>query len=130
MTYLLDTSVCIPFLRTGENKDRFLSLPRNEIVLCSVVLGELIYGVERLLTPNRLKERARIDGFAGLFDCLSFDDAAARHYGALRAYCDSIGKTKGRCDLMIAAIAQSRALTLITRDKGFAELPALKTELW
>ena len=46
MTYLLDTDVCIDYLR-GSNatvRDRLLACSPNDVCLCSVVKAELLFG--------------------------------------------------------------------------------------
>ena len=54
MTYLLDTNVCIQFLRQRHARlvQRVESHQPSELKLCSIVLAELYYGSER--SANRL----------------------------------------------------------------------------
>ncbi len=46
MRYLLDTNVCVMYLngRSDLVRDRILSTPTQDIVVCSVVKAELFYG--------------------------------------------------------------------------------------
>lgn len=47
MTYLLDASVCVAHLRFGARSAvtaRLRQLPPQEVAICSVVRGELLYG--------------------------------------------------------------------------------------
>ena len=128
--YLLDTSVCIPYLRTGENKERFTALERNQIVLCSIVTAELRYGLEKMPSASKMNERNKIDIFTGLFHSLPFDEKSSKFYGEIRAFLESKGITIGGNDLMIAAIAKAHNLIVLTRDEHFGHVPTLKVEKW
>jgi tRNA(fMet)-specific endonuclease VapC len=61
---------------------------------------------------------------------LSWDSAAARAYGLLRASQERKGRPLSVEDLMIAAHALSLGLTLVTNDKAFSFVDGLKTEDW
>lgn len=68
--------------------------------------------------------RATVDYFCGL-PILPFDDHAQQQYQVLRSQKIRIGTL----DLRIAAIALSRAATLITRNQhDFARVPSLRIE--
>jgi predicted nucleic acid-binding protein len=49
VTYLLDTNTCIGWLRQNQPQivARIQAQAQADIVLCSVVVGELLFGVER-----------------------------------------------------------------------------------
>jgi predicted nucleic acid-binding protein len=49
VTYLLDTNTCIGWLRQNQPQivARIQAQSQTDIVLCSVVVGELRFGVER-----------------------------------------------------------------------------------
>ena len=49
MTYLLDTNACIGWLRQNQPQivARIEAHAQTDIVLCSVVVRELLFGVER-----------------------------------------------------------------------------------
>jgi predicted nucleic acid-binding protein len=50
VTYLLDTNSWVDHLRRGPNSKvtaRLVAVPPGSVVLCSVVLGELLYGAYR-----------------------------------------------------------------------------------
>ena len=57
------------------------------------------------------------------------DDAAAEVCGAIRADLEAAGTPIGPSDLMIAAIARSRDLTLVTHNqRELARVPDLRLE--
>ncbi|MHB1322260.1 MAG: type II toxin-antitoxin system VapC family toxin [Acidithiobacillus ferrivorans] len=131
MGYLLDTNVCIEILR-GRNsvlKTRLATRSLDELVLCSVVWAELQCGAR--LAQNPPQELARLQDAFGHWPRLSFDDSAAEAYGEIRAHLQRAGRLIGGNDLLIAAIAQTNGLTLVTHNTGeFTRVPTLPVEDW
>lgn len=131
MSWLLDTNICIAFLKGGDLGvgDRLSELPPSEVFLCSVVRAELHYGARRSsrVEANLLK----LDAFFQLFPSLAFDDSAAEQYGLIRAQLTSSGTPIGPNDLLIAAIALSAGAVLVTRkDREFRRVAGLRIETW
>lgn len=131
MKYLLDTNVCITYMR-GRNAlllQRFGTHPPADIALCSVVMAELRYGADSSVNP--IKEHAKVDTFAAPYTSLPFDDAAARLFGEIRHALLSSGKPIGPLDTMIAAIALANGLTLVTHNTAeFSRVTGLTLEDW
>ncbi|MBU2858369.1 type II toxin-antitoxin system VapC family toxin [Acidithiobacillus ferrooxidans] len=131
MGYLLDTNVCIEILR-GRNlalKARLATKSLNELVLCSVVWAELQCGAR--LAQNPPQELARLQDAFGHWPRRPFDDSAAEAYGEIRAHLQRAGRLIGGNDLLIAAIAYSNSLTLVTHNTGeFTRVPTLPVEDW
>ena len=131
MGYLLDTNVCIEILR-GRNsvlKTRLATRSLDELVLCSVVWAELQCGAR--LAQNPPQELARLQDAFGHWPRLSFDDSAAEAYGEISAHLQRAGRLIGGNDLLIAAIAQTNGLTLVTHNTGeFTRVPTLPVEDW
>ncbi len=111
---LLDTSVIIDLDRIPVG-----DLPEEQAI-CTITLAELAAGPhatedegERALRQDRLQ---RIES---LMDALPFDADAARAYGRVYAATRAASrKPRGSraVDLMIAAVALSRGLPLVTRN--------------
>jgi len=134
VNYLLDTKAFVDHLRRGLKSKvtaRILAARPGSIYLCSVVLGELIYGAVRSGPANEAANRAMIAGLRMQFATLSFDDAAAEEYGKLRAYLTAAGNVIGPNDLMIASIALAHGVTLVTHNiSEFNRAPRLMIEDW
>lgn len=131
MKYLLDTAVCIGFMRNTAPKTiaRLHAEPFGEMVLCSLVIHELLAGVERCSRPDT--ERVKVKGFTAKFQSLPFDDAAAIHSSEIRAKLEAQGLPIGANDLLIAGIARSHNLILVTPNVSeFDRVPNLKVENW
>jgi tRNA(fMet)-specific endonuclease VapC len=131
MRYLLDTNVCAMYLngRSASVRDRILSTPFDEMVVCSVVKAELFYGAMRSNNPNRTLERQQ--NFLGRFVSLPFGDEASLIAGQIRARLASAGTPIGSYDLLIAAIALVNNLTLVTHNtREFERVEGLQLEDW
>lgn len=131
MSHLLDTNICIPFLNEKDDAlaDKLRGLSPDDVKLCSVVKGELLYGARSSAkVEENLSTLAR---FFAAFESLTFDDAAAAQYGTLRAQLRRDGTPVGANDMMIAAIALSNDLVLVTRNtKELRRVAGLRIEEW
>lgn len=132
MNYLLDTNTCVQFLRHGSNSPvagKLAAANPGDVALCSVVLGELLFGALR--STNPAKSTAKVQIFAGGFPSLPFDDRAAAEYASIRADLAAKGTPIGPNDLLIAAIARSHGLTLVTHNTAeFQHVVGLSLEDW
>ena len=120
---VLDTNVISETMRRVPNAavvEWLDSQPANDLFLCTPVLAEIYYGVARLdesmRKSNLLRSYRQI--VAEVFEgrILPFDAPAAEAYGELVAELESEGNPITVIDAMIAAIAQSNAATLATRN--------------
>lgn len=131
MTYLLDTDICIDYMR-GSNavvRDRLLACAPSDVCLCSVVKAELLFGAHdsQKVAANLRRLRDFFEPFQSVF----FDDDAAEVYGSLRSHLRREGAAIGSNDLMIAAIAVALGLTLVTHNRGeFERVPGLRLATW
>jgi tRNA(fMet)-specific endonuclease VapC len=131
MSYLLDTNACIRILNGTSNAlvDRMRREDPSAIKISSVVKAELLFGARKSArVAHNLELLAR---FFEPLESLPFDDGAAEHYGLIRAELESEGRPIGPNDLLIAASARARDLTLVTRNtKEFRRVVALRVESW
>ncbi len=131
MHYMLDTNICSYILknRPPSVKARFDELGCDVLALSSVVLAELYYGAAR--HPKGLAIRRDIDDFSSRLDVIAWDEAAAEHYGAIRAALEKEGNPVGAMDMMIAAHARSRGATLVSNNtRHFQKVPGLIIADW
>lgn len=128
---LLDTNICIPLINRAEPRlaKRLLTEDPAEVALCSVVRAELEFGARG---SDRVADNLdRVERFCSAFESFPFDDAAATSYGEIRAHLRREGRLIGANDLLIAAIALARDLTLVTRNVAeLSRVPRLATERW
>jgi len=105
------------------------SLPETDICVCSVVKFELRYGALRSdYVEKTLAEQAR---FLNRFISLPFDDSAQLHAAKLRANLASTGTPIDPYDLLIAAIALTHDLVLVTHNtREFSRVEGLILKDW
>jgi tRNA(fMet)-specific endonuclease VapC len=133
VTYLLDSNICIQHMRArggGSALDRALArIDRNDVAINSVVVAELIGGCYR--SRDVAAEFAKVEILRRLFPSLPFDDAAAEVAGRVYAELSKAGQRIGSNDLLIAAIALSRGLVLVTHNASeFGRVAGLRIEDW
>ena len=133
MKYLPDANTRIGGLRRNQPKivARIKQEIPTDLTICSVVVGELIYGAEHSSPPHQANNRKRVEQLRQQFVSVSFDDFAAEQYGKARAYLAALGTPIGPNDLMIAAIALAHRLILVTHNTSeFSRVPGLTIEDW
>jgi tRNA(fMet)-specific endonuclease VapC len=129
--YLLDTGPCIEVLRDKRSKvrKRLKQHDPSEIVLCSIVKAELLYGARK--SEHISKNQALVKEFCAPFVSLPFDDRCVDQYAMIRADLERTGMRIGANDLFVAAIAKSYDLILVTSNIGeFSRIAALQIEDW
>jgi len=104
----------------APNQDTFhISMPS---------VGELWYMVYK---SSQLEANARkLENLLQSLVILAFDQAAARHFGRLRAELHRVGRPIPSIDLQIAAIAVDLNLTVLTSDAHFGNIPGLRLNNW
>src|SRR5512136_508733 len=114
MAFLLDTNACIDYLTARYPKvvERIQGSSPEDLFLSVVVVAELRYGADH--STRRRTNHARIDALIEEIETLDFDLRAAASYGRVRAQLEASGTPIGPNDMLIAAHAMSRRLTLVT----------------
>ena len=130
MRYLLDTNIWIFYLK-NQDSDLGRKLKRTaaaEIAICSIVLAELLHGARKYqLRDDRV---ARVLRTLYPFPSLPFDDTAAREYAIIRDQLETEGRSIGPNDLLIAAIARSHDLILVSNNTEFRRVNGLTVQDW
>jgi tRNA(fMet)-specific endonuclease VapC len=133
MKFLLDANAWIGHLRQTSPTvtHRLSQYPASDVVLCSVVLAELLYGAERSGAAHRAANFALVSRLRSQYVSLAFDDSAAEHYGRIRAHLANQGTPIGPNDLLIAAIALANKITLVSHNTAeFGRVLGLTLEDW
>ena len=131
MAYLLDTNACIQILNSANSPviQKILSIPSQDICLCTVVYSELYYGAYKSANVNR--NLTHLENLFAEFAVLPLDIQAAKIAGNIRARLNALGTPIGANDLLIAAIALANDLTLVTHNtREFSRIDGLKYEDW
>src|SRR5688572_24699468 len=131
MKYLLDTSICVDYLRgrSPSVTGRIQRVAPSDLALSAVAVAELRYGADRSARPKA--NHALLDVLVAEIPCLEFDLEAAAAYGRLRARLEAKGTPIGPNDMLIAAQALSRSLVVVTENvREFRRVRGLKAESW
>ena len=131
MLYMLDTNICSYILKNHplSVKARFDEVGAEKLAISSIVLAELYYGAAR--HPKGVTIRREIDDFTSRLKIISWNEAAANHYGSIRTALEKNGTPIGSMDMLIAAHARSLKATLVTNNtKHFENVPELLIANW
>ncbi len=133
MIWLLDTNMLV-YARNGvasvvSRLDEVWE--QGEVVTSLLVVGELIYGVEKSI--RREANLAAVEQQLAMLDgILPPTDAIVRRFGRLKAELGRRGIIKQDIDLHIAATAIEAGATLVTNDGALLDgtIPGLTVENW
>ena len=129
--YLLDTNVCIYFMKNTYPRltQRLLSQDPSELLISSLTVLELEYGAEKSNWGDRTRQKMAL--FLAPFTILPFETNDALSAARIRAYLERHGIIIGAYDIQIAAQGLSRGLTVVTHHTGeFSRIPEMKLEDW
>lgn len=129
--YLLDTNICIYIAKHNPPavRERFSRHAAHELAMSVITLGELRFGAEK----SQARERAltTINNLAGLIPLYTLPEAAAGHYGQIRAELQKNGQPIGNNDLWLAAHARAEGWILVTNnEREFNRVSGLPVENW
>lgn len=133
MLYMLDTNVCI-FLMKRKSPIYFKKLEKlrkekHDIVISSIVLSELQYGVAN--SQFREQSQINLNTFIKKIEILPYTDECAYFYGEIRAKLKKAGCIIGGNDVLIASHAMTKKAILITNNlKEFRRIAGLELEYW
>lgn len=128
--YLLDSDICIRFLR---NRDRRLPGRLNalagQLFTSVIVRHELMNGAALSIHP--IEQRSEVEDLLARLDVLDFDAAAADHAADIKADLRQRGCMIGANDLLISGHARSRSLIVVTGNlREFGRVSGLRSEDW
>lgn len=131
MRYMLDTNVCIDYLKGNSEKirDRIISAPDDTLCISAITFSELMFGVEN--SSNREKNLVALNFFLLKIDIVPYDDQAAAAYGEIRKQLKQEGNLIGGMDMLIAAHARASDSVLVTHNtREFNRVQGLRIEDW
>lgn len=109
--------------------EKLSGFPLDDIAVSSITIAELQFGVSKSLFPE--KNLAALQKFLTPFSIVDFDYPVAVEYGKIRATLEKKGTPIGPMDMLIAACAKSRGLTLVSNNtKEFLRVEDLNVENW
>jgi predicted nucleic acid-binding protein len=131
--FLLDTTAFSDLMRDNPRTEAQLAAiaPADRVVICSIVWGEVRFGIERLPPGKRREglETKALRLFAAIA-CEPVSPAVGDQYGKIKATTQGMGLSLDENDLWIAATARSLAATLVSRDTDFHRVDGLSVTDW
>ena len=130
MRYLLDTNICIYFLNHNTRiVDKIASVSVNDLAISCFNLTELLYGAHNSEYVARNLERVRY--IENTLRVLPFDRNAIDNYAVIKTDLKKRGRLIDDFDILIAAVALSNDMILVTNNKRhFERIPNLVIENW
>lgn len=131
MRYLLDTNICIYLIkkRPTDVLSRFRQHSPHDVVTSIITIFELEYGVQK----SRYQQRSQgaLIKFLKSLNIINLDYSSVAESAAIRAQLENKGTPIGSYDLLIAGIARSRGMILVTSNlKEFNRVEGLLLENW
>jgi predicted nucleic acid-binding protein len=133
MVFLLDSNAFSDLMRKDPRVEARLAAlaPNDEVSICSIVRGEILYGLARLpqgrRRANLTKQATPL--FASIA-CQPVPEAAGDTYASIKRTREQQGLRLDENDLWIAATASAVGATLVTRDRDFTSVEGLATTDW
>lgn len=130
MKYLLDTNICVYFLKQNAKiVDKIASVSADELAISCFNLTELLYGAYNSDYVDKNLERVRY--IENTIEVISFDRKAIEHYAVIKSDLKKQGKLIDDFDILIAAVALSNEMILVTNnERHFERIPNLIIENW
>jgi tRNA(fMet)-specific endonuclease VapC len=131
MRYLLDTNICIYLIKKHPPTvlEHFRQHSPQDVAISTITLFELEYGAQKNQQIQRTQDA--LTRFLLPLTIIDTDRHAATDAATIRADLERKGTPIGPYDLLIAGLARSRGLTLVTNNtKEFARIDGLRMENW
>ncbi|MBI5142084.1 MAG: type II toxin-antitoxin system VapC family toxin [Nitrospirae bacterium] len=131
MKLMLDTNICIYIIKQQPPAvlKRFMEYKVGDIVISSIALSELRYGVAK--SGHREKNSKALVEFVIPLEIVPYDENAAMVYGDIRASLEKAGTPVGAMGMLIAAHAVSLNVSLVTNNtREFSRIPMLDVIDW
>lgn len=127
--YLLDTNICVYFLKGLYNLDKKIEKAETENCFVSeITIAELKFGAEN--SENQEKNRKTVDEFVSKFTIIPIFNSLDI-YAKEKARLRKKGLPLDDFDLLIGSTAISNNLTLVTRNvSDFERLKEIEIDNW
>jgi tRNA(fMet)-specific endonuclease VapC len=129
--YMLDTNICIYFMKhqPPEVRERFAACFVGDVVISTVTLAELEYGIACSSRATQATNRSALAGLLTDIVVAPFDAEAAKAYGPIRLA--NKDRNRDALDRLIASHAVALGVTLVTNNLAdFEHYPDLIVENW
>lgn len=130
MQYLLDTDTCIYWLN-GKNsvKNKLLTIGFPEISICVITVSELYFGA---YNSSKIEQNLiTVESFIQSISILPLSNKTLKQFGQLKAKLRKAGTPVADFDLLIANVAITENLILVTNNiRHYERIPNLTLDNW
>ncbi len=129
MNYLLDTDICIGFIKKNKAPLAKFKQTKGKFFISSITEAELWFGIWNSgWTKNKAES---MEMFLRHFEKLPYGSAETLTYGAIRTELRKKGNMVGDHDLLIASQALYHDMVLVTgNEREFKRVKDLRVENW
>jgi len=130
MNYLLDTNICVYWLKGYENiESRAIEVGLDSLSISFITLSELYYGAYK--SEKIKKNISNIKKLKKELYIIESSEAICELFGKIKVSLKDIGNIIDDADIFIAACALAEDLTLVTNnEKHFERIDGLRIENW
>lgn len=129
--YLLDTNICIYLIKKcpPEVFERFQQIQLQQLHIPAITVFELYYGIQR--NNSHRRNLSALKNFISPLTVVDFNLESAKKAALIRDALQKKGTPIGPYDILIAAIALSLDMVLLTNNvREFERVEGLKLENW
>lgn len=129
--WLLDTNICIYLIKKKPPVvlARLREVDVATVGVSAITVAELQHGVAKSDRPDQ--NAVALGAFLAPLTVLSFDDAAATAYGAVRTQLERAGTPIGSLDMLIAGHALALGRVVVTNnEREFQRVVGLRVVNW
>ena len=129
--YLLDTNICIHFIKGQYNiREQILSSGIENCFISEITIAELKYGIEKSMSEYKERNKTAVNNFINSFSIIPIL-SCLDVYATEKVRLEKSGLIIDDFDLLIGASAIANDMTLITRNITHLErLENISLENW
>ena len=130
MSYLLDTDICIYWLKNREPfRTKVFEIGWQNLAISQITVAELYYGAYNSTQERVEPNLKRVEGFIGSVEILVLNPSVLVEFSRLKARLRKQGKVVADFDLLIASFAIARDRILFTNNiRHYRYIPNLELE--
>ena len=130
MSYILDTDICIYWLRGREEiKQKIQEVGEENLGITAITLAELRYGA--YCSAKADQNLKAIDNFVKKVRVLTLNNESADRFGKMKTDLRRKGELIDDFDILNASIALTQGAIFVTNNVDhFRRIPELKIENW
>lgn len=133
MIYVLDTSAFSALMRRESRSQMRMNalLPNDQLAICTITRGEILYGLERLDEGRRRQElQTEANKLFDFLICIPISESIGDRYAKIKRETEQKGMSLDENDLWIAATVLNMESILVTQDSDFNRVDGLQVQNW